>query len=880
MFHVHLALSPAKADGAEAAAAALLGLPAAGGADPSAPPPPHQRLIGRVHLFRRAFDDNTGAVPAAAATAPTIAAPPQLATALPTPSSSSPSPHRLLILCLPSTVAVSQLLSLSPSSTSSLSSAMEVMDAVHGMRSLLLDFASAASASSFYRSMNGRAFHPSTSTVERCHTFHVHSTSIAIDDEAGAGWSSSASAGYVELPRCPRCLLRLDTSCTGIVPSFDLHDHLAAAPSAPTTALSGRLGRRRSGRSVSPPPPSALLSRASALSPSRAPSSSSPSFSLPLDQLPSGDTREGGREGWERHPPPDPLTSTAPVSTAMSIGSPQRPRSSSDDRTARSGRRKGKGSAGPLKRKPHLPKPRAGAGGQGAKKAATAWADVRCDVCTVLDMSQQQQQLLQLYHPTVSSSSSSASSSPFAVCCSECDVTGAVREAIWLCLVCGHRGCGRYFNGHAAAHYTATSHRYTIELLQHYVWDYHADGFCHRVHGRERDSSSHSLNTAPTTSAPTATGQQHTAPAAAPLCSPPPSSSNSTLIPQVSAIAERESGPAQLLPLSSSVPTRSRYLQGLYDSDAEWEGESDMEDAEGQRLAEDDQPHSTPPQRWLDTEEDGEGGGGTGGLSLDTADTDDEGGEGGGGGWDDDDGGLVAGKLSSIASHYNHLLSSELVKQASFFEELIAERVQLMEEFERRHAEDHRRLLAEVTQAERLLEVAEREVRQRSAQVEERRHRNDAQQDENDFLQQLNASLLADQRQQQRTATQSSSARATGSTHGADPSIASPSIAQHSSSLSPIRTASSATPSAHESRGSVPSPPVPRPLPLQSSTIATSPSSSSLSYRPRVAASLQSKQRQVESLQQRIAALMAEMDKPERGAGSSRGRSRGGGQGR
>ena len=35
---------------------------------------------------------------------------------------------------------------------------------------------------------------------------------------------------------------------------------------------------------------------------------------------------------------------------------------------------------------------------------------------------------------------------------------------LWICLICGHVGCGRYRDGHASAHWKETGHCYSLEL--------------------------------------------------------------------------------------------------------------------------------------------------------------------------------------------------------------------------------------------------------------------------------------------------------------------------------------------------------------------------------------------------------------------------------
>ncbi|KAI9243986.1 hypothetical protein BY458DRAFT_466964 [Sporodiniella umbellata] len=61
--------------------------------------------------------------------------------------------------------------------------------------------------------------------------------------------------------------------------------------------------------------------------------------------------------------------------------------------------------------------------------------------------------------------------------CYECQST----ESLWICMICGHIGCGRYQDAHAYDHYVATGHLYTLEIETQRVWDYLGDGYVHRL---------------------------------------------------------------------------------------------------------------------------------------------------------------------------------------------------------------------------------------------------------------------------------------------------------------------------------------------------------------------------------------------------------------
>ena len=53
--------------------------------------------------------------------------------------------------------------------------------------------------------------------------------------------------------------------------------------------------------------------------------------------------------------------------------------------------------------------------------------------------------------------------------------------SLWMCLICGHIGCGRLLGGHAKAHFEVSQHTYAVELETQQVWDYGRDGYVHRL---------------------------------------------------------------------------------------------------------------------------------------------------------------------------------------------------------------------------------------------------------------------------------------------------------------------------------------------------------------------------------------------------------------
>ena len=57
--------------------------------------------------------------------------------------------------------------------------------------------------------------------------------------------------------------------------------------------------------------------------------------------------------------------------------------------------------------------------------------------------------------------------------CSDCQAI----DSLWMCLICGYIGCGRYVLGHARSHFNSTGHTYALELETQRVWDYTGDGY-------------------------------------------------------------------------------------------------------------------------------------------------------------------------------------------------------------------------------------------------------------------------------------------------------------------------------------------------------------------------------------------------------------------
>ncbi|CAG8624646.1 10528_t:CDS:2 [Ambispora leptoticha] len=82
----------------------------------------------------------------------------------------------------------------------------------------------------------------------------------------------------------------------------------------------------------------------------------------------------------------------------------------------------------------------------------------------------------------------------------ECGVCGST-ESLWMCILCGNVGCGRYQGAHAYYHYKETpTHLYAIELETQRVWDYAGDGYVHRLIQNKSDGK---LVELPSPNAPT-----------------------------------------------------------------------------------------------------------------------------------------------------------------------------------------------------------------------------------------------------------------------------------------------------------------------------------------------------------------------------------------
>lgn len=52
---------------------------------------------------------------------------------------------------------------------------------------------------------------------------------------------------------------------------------------------------------------------------------------------------------------------------------------------------------------------------------------------------------------------------------------------LWICLICGNVGCGRYDAAHAFSHYEQSQHCFAMDMTTQRIWDYATDGYVHRI---------------------------------------------------------------------------------------------------------------------------------------------------------------------------------------------------------------------------------------------------------------------------------------------------------------------------------------------------------------------------------------------------------------
>ncbi|CEP60855.1 Etp1p LALA0_S02e01178g [Lachancea lanzarotensis] len=95
-----------------------------------------------------------------------------------------------------------------------------------------------------------------------------------------------------------------------------------------------------------------------------------------------------------------------------------------------------------------------------------SWKDSRCPVCRYSELKVSKKSLVR----------GSAR-------CSSC----GSNENLWICIICGNIGCGRYNYKHAVQHFTDTGHFFAMEMATQRVWDYAGDNYVHRLVQNEVD---------------------------------------------------------------------------------------------------------------------------------------------------------------------------------------------------------------------------------------------------------------------------------------------------------------------------------------------------------------------------------------------------------
>ncbi|GAA5940222.1 hypothetical protein JCM10213_008362 [Rhodosporidiobolus nylandii] len=101
------------------------------------------------------------------------------------------------------------------------------------------------------------------------------------------------------------------------------------------------------------------------------------------------------------------------------------------------------------------------------------WGDSRCPVCRATNARTGRRNTLTSSNSTSAAAGGDGKENKCAVCQSPSN--------LWLCVLCGHAGCGRYQGGHAHSHFGETGHSYSLEIETGRIWSYCDDEYVHRL---------------------------------------------------------------------------------------------------------------------------------------------------------------------------------------------------------------------------------------------------------------------------------------------------------------------------------------------------------------------------------------------------------------
>lgn len=110
------------------------------------------------------------------------------------------------------------------------------------------------------------------------------------------------------------------------------------------------------------------------------------------------------------------------------------------------------------------------------------WKDDTCPVCRYSNKDKSKLSYNNRTNTLINDSLSNTANNQVE-CCTVCHST----ENLWICLICGNVGCGRYHEKHAIGHWEQTGHCFAMEANSQRVWDYSADGYVHRLVQNEAD---------------------------------------------------------------------------------------------------------------------------------------------------------------------------------------------------------------------------------------------------------------------------------------------------------------------------------------------------------------------------------------------------------